>query len=201
MIRPRDYRFSSSYPVGSFRFLLALWTIQGEGSGEFPYLCLLSCIPVCTVNMSFFMSASFMSDEFDSLTSHLCRLNQFPPHLMSPFVQPFVPYVTSSPVYVCPQLYTELSQCYQSLISSEADLRQSHQELSSLLAQKEKHILELQAELQQQQQHEGMQLQQQQQQQAQHANRQTNFKVITSPLFHHLSHKGPLSEFNTHLRG
>lgn len=142
--------------------------------------------------MPIFMSPSFMSDEFDSLTSHLCCLNQFPPRLISPFVQPLVPYVTSSPISVCIQLYTELSQCYQSLISSEANLRQSHQELSSLLAQKEKHILELQAELQQQQ--EGMQLQQQQQQQAPHAalhpssNRQTNFKVITRLLFHHLYH-------------
>lgn len=89
------------------------------------------------------------------------------------------------------QLYTELSQCYQALISSEANLRQSHQQLSSLLAQKDKDILELQAQIQQQQ----LQLQQQQQdqrqmqQQAQHTalypplNRQTNFKVMSSLIF------------------
>ncbi|XP_061889648.1 centlein-like isoform X2 [Entelurus aequoreus] len=49
------------------------------------------------------------------------------------------------------ELYSELSQCYQTLMSSEAKLRQSHQELSSQLAQKEQQILQLQAQLQQQQ--------------------------------------------------
>ncbi|KAM9363716.1 centlein [Symphorus nematophorus] len=83
------------------------------------------------------------------------------------------------------RLYTELSQCYQALTSSEANLRQSHQELSSLLAQKDQHILQLQTQLQQQQQ-EHTQLKQQQQQQAQHTalypspNRQTNFKAAVS---------------------
>ncbi|XP_035515304.1 centlein [Morone saxatilis] len=84
------------------------------------------------------------------------------------------------------RLYKELSQCYQALTSSEANLRQSHQELSSLLAQKDQHILQLQAQ-QQQQQQEQMQLQQQlQQQQAQHAalypspHKQTNFKAVVS---------------------
>lgn len=83
------------------------------------------------------------------------------------------------PVCVCWQLYKELSQCYQALVSSEANLRQSHLELSSQLAQKDQHIQQLKAQLQQQ--HE--QLQQQQQQQAQQTavcappNRQTNFKV------------------------
>ncbi|XP_022625830.1 centlein [Seriola dumerili] len=81
------------------------------------------------------------------------------------------------------RLYKELSQCYQALMSSEANLRQSHQELSSQLAQKDQHILQLQTQLQQQQQQEQIQLQQQQQQlQAQQTtiypspNRQTNFK-------------------------
>lgn len=74
-------------------------------------------------------------------------------------------------------------------MSSEAKLRQSHQELSSQLAQKDQHILDLQARLQQQQ--DQIQLQQQQQQQhVQQAlnpspNRQTNFKV--SSLDHLLS--------------
>ncbi|KAM3624285.1 uncharacterized protein V6R79_021527 [Siganus canaliculatus] len=81
------------------------------------------------------------------------------------------------------RLYKELSQSYQALVSSEANLRQSQQELSSLLAQKEQHILQLQAQLQQQLQ---QQQQQQQQQQAPHAdlyhspNRQTNFKAVLS---------------------
>ncbi|TMS23186.1 Centlein [Larimichthys crocea] len=80
------------------------------------------------------------------------------------------------------RLYKELSQCYQALTSSEANLRQSHQELNSLLAQKDQHILQLQAQLQQQQE----QIQLQQQQQAQHTalypspNRQTNFKAAVS---------------------
>ncbi|XP_041789143.1 centlein isoform X2 [Chelmon rostratus] len=86
------------------------------------------------------------------------------------------------------RLYKELSQCYQALTSSESNLRQSHQELSSLLAQRDQHILQLQAQLQQQQQQqEQIQLQQQlQQQQAQHTardpspNRQTNFKAAVS---------------------
>ncbi|XP_031718880.1 centlein [Anarrhichthys ocellatus] len=105
------------------------------------------------------------------------------------------------------RLYKELSQCYQALVSSEANLRQSHQKLSSLLAQKDQHILQLQAQLQQQeqiqlqqQQQEQIQLQQQQQQQQQlemqqqqqqqleqiqlqqhpSPNRQTNFKAVVS---------------------
>nr|XP_020484275.1 centlein isoform X2 [Labrus bergylta] len=79
------------------------------------------------------------------------------------------------------RLYKELSQCYQALTSSEASLRQSHQELSSLLAQKDQHILQLQAQLQQQQKE-----QIQQQQHAQHTvlhsspNRQTNLKAVVS---------------------
>ncbi|XP_061573736.1 centlein isoform X2 [Cololabis saira] len=85
------------------------------------------------------------------------------------------------------QLYKELSQCYQTLMSSEAKLRQSHQELSSQLAQKYKDISELQAQLQKK--NEQIQLQQQQQQQqhqAQHTalysspNKQTNLKVQVS---------------------
>ncbi|KAK9540506.1 hypothetical protein VZT92_002954 [Zoarces viviparus] len=101
------------------------------------------------------------------------------------------------------RLYKELSQCYQALVSSEANLRLSHQKLSSLLAQKDQHILQLQAQLQQQdqiqlQQQERIQLQQQQlevqqqqqqQQQQQEqiqlqqhpsSNRQTNFKAVVS---------------------
>ncbi|XP_051801934.1 centlein [Acanthochromis polyacanthus] len=79
------------------------------------------------------------------------------------------------------RLYKELSQCYQALVTSEAKLRQSHQELSSQLAQKDQHILELQTQLQQQQE----QIQQQQQQQAQQTalypspNRQTNFRAVS----------------------
>ncbi|XP_028451152.1 centlein isoform X1 [Perca flavescens] len=85
------------------------------------------------------------------------------------------------------RLYKELSQCYQVLVSSEANLRQSHQKLSSLLAQKDEYILQLQAQLQQQEQKQlQQQQQQQQQQQAQHTplypspNRQTNFKAAVS---------------------
>ncbi|XP_040891089.1 centlein [Toxotes jaculatrix] len=83
------------------------------------------------------------------------------------------------------RLYKELSQCYQALVSTEASLRQSHQELSSQLAQKDQHILQLQAQLQQQQQQEQIQLLQQQQLQAQQTtiypspNRQTNLKVVS----------------------
>ncbi|KAM9313757.1 centlein [Pholidichthys leucotaenia] len=81
------------------------------------------------------------------------------------------------------QQYKELNQCYQVLVSSEANLRQSHQDLSSQLAQKDHLILELQAQLQQQQQ-ELLQLQQQRQMQqtAIHStpNKQTNLKVMVS---------------------
>uniref|UniRef100_A0A096LXW3 Centlein, centrosomal protein n=1 Tax=Poecilia formosa TaxID=48698 RepID=A0A096LXW3_POEFO len=48
-------------------------------------------------------------------------------------------------------LYKELSQCYQALVSSEAKLRQSHQELSTQVVQKDEQISELQAQLQKQQ--------------------------------------------------
>lgn len=115
----------------------------------------------------------------------LVCLNPFPLHLPSPCF---------SNLCVCWQLYKELSQCYQALVSSEANLRESHQELSSLLAQKDKHILELQAQLQQQQQQEQIQLQQQQQHTALYpsSNRQTNFKVITSLILHRLSHRHTL---------
>lgn len=88
------------------------------------------------------------------------------------------------PVSFCWQLYTELSQRYQALVSSEANLRQSHQETSALLARRDKDILQLQSQLQLQQQQIQKQ-QQQHQQQAQHtslhstSNKQTNFKVIT----------------------
>ncbi|CAJ1052415.1 centlein [Xyrichtys novacula] len=91
------------------------------------------------------------------------------------------------------RLYKELSQCYQALTSSEANLRQSHQELSNLLVQKDQQILQLQSQLQQQQEQVQQQQQQQeqiqqqqQQQQAQHTppqplpNRQTNFKAVVS---------------------
>ncbi|XP_033986041.1 centlein [Trematomus bernacchii] len=100
------------------------------------------------------------------------------------------------------KLYKELSQCYQALISSEANLRQSHQKLSGLLEERDQHILQLQAQtqqqeqehtqlqlhnqqLQQQQQQQLQQQQQNQQQQAQHTplyspNRQTNFKAVVS---------------------
>ncbi|XP_077427128.1 centlein [Vanacampus margaritifer] len=86
----------------------------------------------------------------------------------------------------CQKLYSELSQCYQTLMSSEAKLRQSHQELSSQLAQKEQQILQLQAQLQQQNQQQQQQEDQLQQQQAQQtavciaSNRQTNLKAPMS---------------------
>lgn len=99
-------------------------------------------------------------------------------------------------IYICWQLYKELSQCYQALVSSEAKLRQSHQELSSQLAQKDQQILELQAGLQQQQQ-EQIQLQQELQLQQQpqltaiypSPQKQTNFKVRTI-LIHYVFQKG-----------
>ncbi|XP_026216572.1 centlein isoform X2 [Anabas testudineus] len=81
------------------------------------------------------------------------------------------------------RLYKELSQCYQALVSSEANLRQSHQELNSQLAQKTEYILQLQAQLKQQQQE---QIQLQQQLHSHQAtiylspNRQTNFKALVS---------------------
>ncbi|XP_077379749.1 centlein [Festucalex cinctus] len=82
----------------------------------------------------------------------------------------------------CQKLYSELSQCYQTLMSSEAKLRQSHQELSRQLAQKEQQILQLQAQQKQQQQQEE-QIQQQQAQQTAvciAGNRQTNLKAPLS---------------------
>ena len=140
---------------------------------------------------------SWVSLIFIPSTSHLWPLFTFPPALL------FQPFVLMS---VCWQLYKELSQCYQALMSSEANLRQSHQKLSSLLAQRDQHILQLQAQIQQQQQEqtqlqqlqEQIQLQQQQQQQqAQHipinpsSTRQTNFKVSSIPLIlHRLPHRG-----------
>ncbi|KAM9769753.1 centlein isoform 1-T1 [Menidia menidia] len=80
------------------------------------------------------------------------------------------------------QLYKELSQCYQALLSSEGKLRQSHQELSSQLAHRDQHILELQAQLQKLQ----AEIQLLQQQPAPKTalnpspNRQTNFKPLVS---------------------
>lgn len=96
------------------------------------------------------------------------------------------------------QLYMELSQCYQALTSSDANLRQSHQELSNLLVQKDQHILQLQTQLQQHQ--EQLQQKQQQQQQIQQqkaqntpldpsTNRQTNFKVSLLLIPHILTHR------------
>lgn len=63
-------------------------------------------------------------------------------------------------------------------MSSEAILRQSHQETSALLAQRDKDILQLRSQLQQQQ----IQLQQQSEPISIHppSAKQTNFKVITS---------------------
>lgn len=82
-------------------------------------------------------------------------------------------------------------------MSSEAKLRQSHQELSSQLAQKDQQILELQAGLQQQQQ-EQIQLQQELQLQQQpqltaiypSPQKQTNFKVRTILILHYVFQKG-----------
>uniref|UniRef100_A0A3Q1F5P0 Centlein, centrosomal protein n=1 Tax=Acanthochromis polyacanthus TaxID=80966 RepID=A0A3Q1F5P0_9TELE len=94
------------------------------------------------------------------------------------------------------RLYKELSQCYQALVTSEAKLRQSHQELSSQLAQKDQHILELQTQLQQQQE----QIQQQQQQQAQQTalypspNRQTNFRAVSEQSVAAAQGSGPNSD-------
>ncbi|XP_067355132.1 centlein isoform X2 [Channa argus] len=80
------------------------------------------------------------------------------------------------------RLYKELSQCYQALVSSEANLRLGHQKLSNQLAEKHQHILQLQAQLQQQQQR-NVQLQQQlhpQQTIDPSSSRQTNFKPLVS---------------------
>uniref|UniRef100_UPI0037E750BE centlein n=1 Tax=Semicossyphus pulcher TaxID=241346 RepID=UPI0037E750BE len=94
------------------------------------------------------------------------------------------------------RLYTELSHCYQALTSSEANLRQSHQELSSQLAQKDQQILQLQAQLQQQQDQIQLHEQQQQQQQTQQhtalypsPNRQTNFKAVVSEQVDGAAHR------------
>ncbi|XP_014904698.1 centlein isoform X2 [Poecilia latipinna] len=78
-------------------------------------------------------------------------------------------------------LYKELSQCYQALVSSEAKLRQSHQELSTQVVQKDEQISELQAQLQKQQ--EQIQLLQQQQHTQPAAlspNKQTNLKQFAA---------------------
>ncbi|XP_019717985.1 centlein isoform X1 [Hippocampus comes] len=91
------------------------------------------------------------------------------------------------------KLYSNLSQCYQTLMSSEAKLRQSHQELSGQLAQKEQQILQLQAQLQEQkQQRREEQLQQQQAQQTTScisSNRQTNLKALVSEQTVAASHR------------
>ena len=101
---------------------------------------------------------------------------------------PLLPSVcfTNLSVFMCAcwQLYKELSQCYQALVSSEAKLRESHQELGSRLAQKDQHILQLQAQLQQQEQEQQQQLQAQQTTTNSSTNRQTNFQVST-PLIGH----------------
>lgn len=85
------------------------------------------------------------------------------------------------PTCVYPQLYTDLSQCYQTLIASEAQLRQRHQELSGLLAQRDRDILELQVQIQQlqQQQRDQMHMLQQCRNTALYTplHRQTNLKV------------------------
>ncbi|XP_038134514.1 centlein [Cyprinodon tularosa] len=79
------------------------------------------------------------------------------------------------------KLYKELSQCYQALVSSDAKLRQSHQELRTQVVQKDEQISELQAQLQKQQ--EQVQLLQHP---ARHAalstNRQTNLKAGATQL-------------------
>lgn len=133
-----------------------------------------------------------MSSAFIHTVNKKSVLNEIPSYIMCFLSFPCTYYPicgwlvipTSYLVCVCWQLYKELSQCYQALVSSEAKLRQSHQDLSSQLAQRDQNILELQAQLQQQQ--EQIQLQQQQQSQQQQAqqtvlhpspNRQTNFKV------------------------
>ncbi|XP_027874970.1 centlein isoform X2 [Xiphophorus couchianus] len=79
------------------------------------------------------------------------------------------------------ELYKELSQCYQALVSSEAKLRQSHQELSTQVVQKDEHISELQAQLQKQQEQIQL-LQQHMQPAALSPNRQTNFKQFAAAL-------------------
>uniref|UniRef100_A0A8C6TJI6 Centlein, centrosomal protein n=1 Tax=Neogobius melanostomus TaxID=47308 RepID=A0A8C6TJI6_9GOBI len=78
-------------------------------------------------------------------------------------------------------LYTELSQCYQALISSEAQLRQNHQELSDQAAQKDQQLLKLQAQLEQlEQAHTSLQHPPQTRQPSPSPNRQTNFKAAPS---------------------
>ncbi|XP_029012614.1 centlein [Betta splendens] len=101
------------------------------------------------------------------------------------------------------KLYKELSQCYQSLVSSEANLRLSHQELCTQVSQKEQHILQLQAQLQQQQQ-ENTQLQQQLQ--AQHniypsPNKQTNFMALVSEQADGVAHRPNLNSGQASTQG
>ncbi|XP_014834207.1 PREDICTED: centlein-like [Poecilia mexicana] len=88
-------------------------------------------------------------------------------------------------------LYRELSQCYQALVSSEAKLRQSHQELSTQVVQKDEQISELQAQLQKQQEQIQLLLQQQQHTQpaALSPNRQTNLKVNSQLTAYCLPHR------------
>uniref|UniRef100_A0A8C6NLQ9 Centlein n=1 Tax=Nothobranchius furzeri TaxID=105023 RepID=A0A8C6NLQ9_NOTFU len=76
------------------------------------------------------------------------------------------------------QLNKELSQCYQTLVSSEAKLHQSHQELRDQLAQRDQHIMELQAQLQKQL--EQVQQQHQAHRTALHCSpsKQTNFLAV-----------------------
>lgn len=84
-------------------------------------------------------------------------------------------------------LYTELSQCYQAVISSEAQLRQSHQDLSDQLAQKDQQLLKLQAQLEQLQQAQTQTKHPSQSRQPSPSpNRQTNFKAGQSkPALRH----------------
>ncbi|KAM4749732.1 centlein isoform 2-T2 [Anableps anableps] len=76
-------------------------------------------------------------------------------------------------------LYRELSQCYHALVSSEAKLRQSHQELCTQMVQKEEQVSELQARLQKQQEQIQL-LQHHTQHPALSPNKQTNFKAGAS---------------------
>ncbi|KAJ0033671.1 hypothetical protein NQD34_000778, partial [Periophthalmus magnuspinnatus] len=78
-------------------------------------------------------------------------------------------------------LYTKLSQSYQALVSSEAQLRQNHQELSDQLAQKDQQLHQIQSQiLQLQQAQTAPQLPPQTPHTVPSPNRQTNFKAALS---------------------
>lgn len=184
--------------------LVSLYIIIFLVSSIFPFPSYLDDLSIClshyygnekntliwkhlSISMSPNPTSDFVSSFYiPSLVDLTHSLTSSPPLLSSIwfFPKPFCLICT------CWQLYKELSQCYQALVSSEANLRQSHQELSSQLVQKDQVILQLQAQLQQLKQQEQEQIQQLQAQQTTiylSPNRQTNFKVTSSLILHPLS--------------